>query len=143
VSHRRNIPSPTSVAVFEDLAFYTDITKQGVLRLNMYDRSGAAPITLYNDSTTLPSAVKVMHKSLQDSSGRGAFPCHANPCQHICVTSHSTDNSNQGYRCLCRSGYTLDSSGLNCTGNVFYFLIEFYLFHYCLLTQALLPIRGG
>lgn len=116
VSHRRNIPAPTSVSVFENLAFFTDITKQAVIRVNMYDRlSGSAPITLYHDNSSMLLSVKVMHRSLQDIKRRTSLPCRSNPCHQICVTSHTTDNSNQGYRCLCGSGYNLDGSGINCT----------------------------
>ncbi|XP_076440226.1 low-density lipoprotein receptor-related protein 2-like [Babylonia areolata] len=116
VSHRNNIPSPTSVAVFEDLAFWTDLTRQGVLRVNMYDRASVSEPTLLLHNTSFhPNAVRVMHRSLQDSSARGSKPCDENLCEDICVTSHTSDNQQLGYRCLCRYGFALDKSGINCT----------------------------
>ena len=72
VSHRNNIPSPTAVAVFENMAFWTDITKQGVAKVDMYDKASvASPTLLLHDNSFIPSAVKIMHTSLQDASKRG------------------------------------------------------------------------
>ncbi|KAK7507961.1 hypothetical protein BaRGS_00000926, partial [Batillaria attramentaria] len=114
ISGGLNIPSPTSVAVFENEAFWTDFTKQGVLSIDMY-KGASSSQQLYQDQSSLPTTVRVMHKSLQGKPARGSSPCEASSCQQICAISHSTDNSGMGFRCLCKSGFKLDKSGINCT----------------------------
>lgn len=77
VWHRRtlisgglNIPSPTQVAVFENEAFWSDITMQGVLRMDMLQGESSL-VTIYQNRSELPVAIKIMHKTKQERSIRG------------------------------------------------------------------------
>ncbi|XP_059178824.1 low-density lipoprotein receptor-related protein 2-like isoform X2 [Physella acuta] len=120
VSGGLNIPAPVSVAIFENQIFFADITKLGAIRINKNDNS-VEPKTLkqiYKADSGIPTSVTTYHPHMHVLSSRaGTNPCKDNPCQHICALSHTTDNNGLGYRCLCKAGFELDSTLVNCTKN--------------------------
>lgn len=70
ISGGLNIPAPTAVAVFENEAFWTDLTKQGVMRVNMYQ--GVSSLQqIYQNQSAIPVSIKVIHTSKQNRISQG------------------------------------------------------------------------
>ncbi|XP_041374759.1 low-density lipoprotein receptor-related protein 2-like [Gigantopelta aegis] len=114
VSGGMNIPSGVSLTVFEDQVYWADVTKMGLLSANKFKK----PVTvrqIYHEASSKPTSVRVFHPSVQTSGTRKSNPCEKSLCQHICVVTHTTDNSGLGYRCVCGAGFTLEKDQVNCT----------------------------
>ncbi|UYV70471.1 hypothetical protein LAZ67_7003153 [Cordylochernes scorpioides] len=101
------VPAPSKLALFEDKVFWTDGTRQGVLRANLYNTSGEV-VTIYRDRSLLkePRAIKSFHRLRQPQV---ANPCGSSNggCQHMCVVTRSADGFGIGYSCVCNIGYEL------------------------------------
>ncbi|XP_050419520.1 low-density lipoprotein receptor-related protein 2 [Patella vulgata] len=104
------VPSGLALNMFEDQLYWTDATKMGALRVSVY---GGEAKQIYQSSGNILKSIKVFHPSKQPVPER--YPCDNNPCQHMCVISHTTDNSGLGYRCMCSAGYQLLPDQKNCT----------------------------
>ncbi|XP_071103874.1 low-density lipoprotein receptor-related protein 2-like [Haliotis cracherodii] len=108
-----NIPAGSSLAVFENQVYWSDITKMGLLHTSK--SNGQKTITqIYKDVGVKPTSVKIFHQTVQPMQKR-ANPCASGPCSHICVVTHTTDNADLGYRCMCNAGFTLEKNRVNCT----------------------------
>lgn len=102
------VPSPVRMAVFENYAYWTDSTRQGVLRLNLYNNSDID--VLYRERRVVkePRSIRTIHALRQPIVFN---PCTTNNggCEHMCVlTRNGFKNSFAlGYRCACDIGYQL------------------------------------
>ena len=51
---------------------------------------------------------------IQLSSTAADNPCENNSCDHICLMN----DLENGYSCVCAQGYTIESDGLSCKGEL-------------------------
>ena len=74
ISRGRIIPNSRSLAVFDDFIFWTDQTRQSALRVTKRNIASQADVTtIFHNSSTVFGSVKVLHKSLKDSTGHGTL----------------------------------------------------------------------
>ena len=110
------VPSPVRMTVFENYAYWTDSTRQGVLRLNLYNNSDIA--ILYRERRIIkePRSIHTVHSLRQPIVFN---PCSGNNggCQHMCVLTRNGDGNSfaLGYRCACDIGYQLTEDLRSCT----------------------------
>lgn len=110
------VPAPVRVATFENRVYWTDSTRQGILKVDSYN-SSANVETIYRDRAIPkePRAIKAYHALRQPST---VSPCGTNNggCQHMCVITRNGDNSSfqLGFRCVCNIGYQLASNQKSC-----------------------------
>ncbi|KAF7489353.1 hypothetical protein SSS_07649 [Sarcoptes scabiei] len=109
------VPSPVRMTVFENYAYWTDSTRQGVLRLNLYKTSDIE--ILYRERTIVkePRSIKSVHALRQPIVFNPCFTDNGK-CEHMCVlTRNGFDNSFAlGYRCACDIGYELADNLRSC-----------------------------
>ncbi|ESO92116.1 hypothetical protein LOTGIDRAFT_175728 [Lottia gigantea] len=80
------VPSALSLAVFEDYVYWTDATKKGVLKVNMY---GGDPEQIYETRGNIVGSIKVSHINKQPQPARyncrpGEWACpHNGKCISI------------------------------------------------------------
>ncbi|XP_063861273.1 low-density lipoprotein receptor-related protein 2-like isoform X3 [Scylla paramamosain] len=112
-----NVPAPNRLTMFESNVYWTDSTRQGVIRVPKFD--GANSIhAVYRDSgkTQDPKAIKAVHALMQ--------PAVPNPCtngggktnggcDHMCIVTHGS--TNLGFRCACDIGYRLNEDQKSCS----------------------------
>nr|XP_045622888.1 low-density lipoprotein receptor-related protein 2-like isoform X5 [Procambarus clarkii] len=113
-----NVPAPNRLTMFESKIYWTDSTRQGVIRIDKYD--GASSIyQVYRNSgkTQDPKAIKAVHGLMQPpvpnpcSSDNGG---NANGgCDHMCIVTHAS--TGLGYRCACDIGYRLNNDQQKCS----------------------------
>ncbi|XP_071822844.1 low-density lipoprotein receptor-related protein 2-like isoform X2 [Apostichopus japonicus] len=107
------LPSPVGLAIFEEYAYATDDTRQGIIKLHRFDRNPEGSEVIHSTSSAIRK-LRVVHPVLQ--------PVVPNPCgednggcTHLCVLSHITDNDGTGYRCKCPIGMELDEDEKGCS----------------------------
>ncbi|KAF4524942.1 hypothetical protein B566_EDAN012698 [Ephemera danica] len=96
---------PHSLALFEDVLYWTDRQLNRVLSAHKYKGVNQ---TVVSHLISQPLSVHVHHPSLQPISPN---PCENAPCGQLCLLSPSTKT---GYSCKCRPGYRLGTDG-KCT----------------------------
>ena len=110
------VPSPVRMTVFENYAYWTDSTRQGVLRLNLYNNTDIE--ILYRERKIIkePRSIRTVHSLRQPIVFN---PCSGNNggCQHMCVLTRNGDQNSfaLGYRCACDIGYQLTDDLRKCT----------------------------
>ncbi|CAG0878905.1 unnamed protein product [Cyprideis torosa] len=109
-----NVPSANRITVFERFIYWTDATKQGVVKVDKFNQTGKpSPIYRMTNITQVPKGIKAVHPLLQPSTPN---PCGANNgnCEHMCIISRGTEESRLGYRCACSIGYQLSADLRTC-----------------------------
>ncbi|XP_070148921.1 low-density lipoprotein receptor-related protein 2 [Polyergus mexicanus] len=105
------VPSPIRLTLFENRIFWTDGTKQAVMSVDKTQGDySIQSVFKVRDA----KAIKALHPLLQPSVSN---PCGNNNggCQHMCIVTASSDQSNRlGYRCACHIGWRLASDMRNC-----------------------------
>ncbi|RWS22675.1 low-density lipoprotein receptor-related protein 2-like protein, partial [Leptotrombidium deliense] len=110
------VPAPVRITTFENKIYWTDSTRQGVLKVDMYNASTSVD-TIYRERGVPkePRAIKT-YTSLRQPSVPN--PCGTNNggCLHMCVVTRNGNNKDftLGYRCVCEIGYQLTSNGKSC-----------------------------
>ncbi|MCL4126473.1 UNVERIFIED_CONTAM: hypothetical protein GTU68_065881, partial [Idotea baltica] len=110
-----NVPAPSRLTVFERQIYWTDSTRQGVLKVDKFDGKDTIKSLYTNiNSAQPPKAIKAVHQVLQ--SKKVVNPCGVNKggCDHMCILTHTPDDE-IGYRCACDIGYQLNSDQKQCT----------------------------
>ncbi|XP_013773508.1 low-density lipoprotein receptor-related protein 2-like isoform X2 [Limulus polyphemus] len=109
------VPSPSRLTVFENYVYWTDGTRQGILRTHLFNNSEIVE-PIYRDRTLLkePKAIKSYHPVRQPPVTN---PCGVNNggCEHMCVVTRSAEEYGLGYRCVCSIGYELSQNGKSCS----------------------------
>ncbi|XP_023692329.1 low-density lipoprotein receptor-related protein 2 [Paramormyrops kingsleyae] len=97
-------PRPFSVAVFEDMVYWSDTERRTVQRANKHTGKHRETL-LKQDRQVL--GVRIVHKLLQEDASN---PCLQLRCSHLCLLA-------PGPRAVCRcpSGFLLDHDGLTCS----------------------------
>ncbi|XP_015909717.1 low-density lipoprotein receptor-related protein 2 isoform X1 [Parasteatoda tepidariorum] len=107
------VPSPSKLTMFENNIYWTDGTRQGVLKADLYNTSNVQ--TIYRDRSLLkePKAIKAYHPLREVLVPN---PCYFSNggCQHMCLLTRSADSFSLGYRCVCNVGYEITSNGKTC-----------------------------
>ncbi|XP_067141896.1 low-density lipoprotein receptor-related protein 2 isoform X5 [Centruroides vittatus] len=101
------VPSPSKITLFEDKVYWTDGTRQGVLKTDLYNNSDVAKV-IYRDRSKMkePKSIFPYHALHQP---RVTNPCGVNNggCQHMCVVTRAADGFGIAYSCVCNIGYEL------------------------------------
>lgn len=109
------VPSPIRLTVFENVAYWTDSTRQGVLRLDMHNISDIEVIYRERRLIKEPRGIKAVHSLRQPSVFN---PCSTDNggCEHMCVLTRNGDKTSfaLGYRCACDIGYQLKADLKTC-----------------------------
>jgi low density lipoprotein-related protein 2 len=150
VRGQANVPSPSRLTMYNNLLYFTDGTKEGVLSIDKY--LGASSIkTLYRNRTVTrePRAIKAVSSIVQSGS---INPCENNGgCDQMCIVTEvdSSDNvevdvlrakTQTGFECACRIGWQLDEKKKNCN-RIYEFLI--YSQHKFVKGQVLDPVTSS
>ncbi|RWS16465.1 low-density lipoprotein receptor-related protein 2-like protein [Dinothrombium tinctorium] len=110
------VPAPVKITMFESKIYWTDSTRQGVLKVDMYNSTSAVD-TIYRERGVPkePRALKTYHALRQPTVSN---PCGINNggCLHMCVLTRNGDEKffSLGYRCVCEIGYQLASNEKSC-----------------------------
>lgn len=111
------VPAPVRISLFENHIYWTDSTRQGILKVDLYNASKPVD-TIYREkgSPVEPRAIKTYHKLRQPKTDN---PCSNNNggCQHMCVLTRNNLSDKDftiGYRCVCNTGYELASNQKSC-----------------------------
>ncbi|XP_022241765.1 low-density lipoprotein receptor-related protein 2-like [Limulus polyphemus] len=109
------VPSPSKLTMFENYIYWTDETRQGVLKNHLFNDSDVTHI-IYRDPTILksPKAIKSYHPLRQPEV---TSPCGSDNggCEHMCIVTRSAEEYGLGYRCVCNIGYELSRDGRSCS----------------------------
>ena len=111
------VPAPVRLTLFENHVYWTDSTRQGVLKTNIYNTTDANVETIYRERRLIkePRAIKSFHFLRQPQIPN---PCGSNNggCQHLCVLTRNGDDKSYsiGFRCACNIGYQLASNLKSC-----------------------------
>ncbi|XP_052813493.1 low-density lipoprotein receptor-related protein 2-like [Mya arenaria] len=113
VSGSRTIPSPVAIAMFENDLYIADTTKMAILKAKRFnvDQQNVNVISKFNTELT---SIKVHHPVLQNLGGREQHICENAGCAHLCVLTHTFDNDDRGYRCMCEAGFRPYSNITSC-----------------------------
>ncbi|RXG68268.1 Low-density lipoprotein receptor-related protein 2 [Armadillidium vulgare] len=110
-----NVPAPSRLTVFERQVYWTDSTRQGVLKVDKFNGKETIK-SLYTNINSIkpPKAIKAVHEVLQSEKVHN--PCGVNNggCDHMCILTHTPDDE-IGYRCACDIGYQLNKDQKQCT----------------------------
>ena len=113
------VPAPVRLATIENKIYWTDSTRQGILKIDMYNES-SLPEPIYRDRKIFkePRSIKIYHQVKQPKI---VNPCNVNNggCEHLCILTRfgSEDdlvNFNLGYRCACHTGHELTENRRTC-----------------------------
>lgn len=114
------VPAPVRLATIENKIYWSDSTRQGILRIDMYNES-SVPEPIYRDRKIFkePRSIRVYHPVKQPKI---VNPCAVNNggCQHLCVLTRTGPEDELvkftlGYRCACAIGYELTENRRTCT----------------------------
>lgn len=112
------VPAPVRLTTFENKVYWTDSTRQGILKIDASNTTNAVVESIYRERTIPkePRGIKVWHALRQPSVPN---PCGNNNggCQHMCIlTRNGMDDTtfSLGYRCVCNIGYSLMENGKSC-----------------------------
>ena len=111
------VPAPVRLTIFENHVFWTDSTRQGVLKTNIYNSSDANVEAIYRERRLIkePRAIKSYHSLRQPIVPN---PCGSNNggCHHMCVITRNGDGEAYAlaYRCACNIGFQLASNQKSC-----------------------------
>ncbi|XP_055342132.1 low-density lipoprotein receptor-related protein 2-like [Paramacrobiotus metropolitanus] len=110
-----SIPHPQGLATFENLVYWSDWTRLGVLAVAKFKGSESViPVHLAKDDPSFPMGVTVYHplKQIQPPTK----PCGTDNggCSHLCIIRQQANNLGVGYRCACNIGYQLQPNGKSC-----------------------------
>ena len=98
-----NVPQPNRITVFERGVYWTDNTKNGVLKVDKFKgKESITPIYSPTDNNPKePIAIKAYHALSQPDSYN---PCIKNngQCEHLCILTSRTEEAGLGYKCACR-----------------------------------------
>lgn len=110
------IPHPQGLATFENLVYWTDWTRMGVMAVSKFKGAESVQsIHLAKETdSSFPMGITVYHplKQIQPATN----PCGTNngDCQHMCLIRQQPNNAGIGYRCVCNTGYELKADGRSC-----------------------------
>jgi len=96
---------PYSIAVFENLIYWTDPVDHEVRSCNKF--TGKNPQILMKEASLTPTGIHIHHPSKQRQM---LNPCWHVICSHLCLLSPSE----VGYRCACPVGMSLNSDNRTC-----------------------------
>ncbi|XP_015791351.1 low-density lipoprotein receptor-related protein 2 [Tetranychus urticae] len=114
------VPAPVRVTLFEDLIYWTDSTRQGILKVNIFNSTSQPVETIYREKgiNVEPKGIVSYHHLRQPKVDN---PCGTRNggCQHMCVLTRiegdQQDDFTLGYRCACETGYELAPNQKSCT----------------------------
>ncbi|XP_069976850.1 very low-density lipoprotein receptor isoform X18 [Penaeus vannamei] len=116
-SHRRVVlhsseylPHPFSITVFEDTMYWTDWSKEAILRANKF--TGQDVETIAHSHAT-PMTVHVYHSYRQPNGTNHCTPLNG-LCTHLCLPAPQKSPSDSKITCACPDGLVLMSDGLTC-----------------------------
>ena len=110
------VPAPVRLTTFENKVYWTDSTRQGILKIDSYNSSSAVE-TIYRERSVPkePRSIKSYHSLRQPHVPN---PCSTNNggCQHMCVLTRNGDDISfaLGYRCVCNIGFELAANHKSC-----------------------------
>ncbi|OQV14980.1 Low-density lipoprotein receptor-related protein 2 [Hypsibius exemplaris] len=109
------IPHPQGLATFENLVYWTDWTRLGVLAVSKFKGADSIiNVQVTKDDPSFPMGVSVYHplKQIQPATK----PCGTNngDCSHLCIIRQNPNNNGIGYRCACDIGFQLQADGRSC-----------------------------
>jgi len=99
---------PFSLAVFEDILYWSDWELQEILSCNKF--SGKNVKSLVKESGVQPMGITIAHPLISNYSRTS--PCVNSPCSHVCLPKPLPSSD---FVCACPSDMVLDSSGTKCT----------------------------
>lgn len=111
------VPAPVRLTLFESNVFWTDSTRQGVLKANIYNSTDPNVESIYRERRLIkePRAIKSFHSLRQPQLTN---PCGSNNggCQHMCIITRNGDENSYalGYRCACSTGFQLAPNQKSC-----------------------------
>ncbi|XP_076061029.1 low-density lipoprotein receptor-related protein megalin isoform X2 [Oratosquilla oratoria] len=106
------VPAPNRLTLFESNLYWTDTTRQGVMRVDKFDIKNTQSMYRNTAVTQDPKAIKAVHALVQTQVPN---PCGDDNggCEHLCIVTHTS--SGLGYRCACKIGYQLNRNKKRCT----------------------------
>lgn len=110
------VPAPVRVTTFENKVYWTDSTRQGILKIDSYNSSSSVE-TIYRERgiPKEPRGIRVFHALRQPTF---KSPCGSNngACQHLCILTRNGDDHTfaLGFRCACNIGFQLAPNGKSC-----------------------------
>uniref|UniRef100_T1IUN7 EGF-like domain-containing protein n=1 Tax=Strigamia maritima TaxID=126957 RepID=T1IUN7_STRMM len=110
-----NIPSANKLTIFENQVFWTDNTRQGVVRVDKFGGSSSVEVIFRNRNVTQdPKAIRVFHPLRQPA---GENPCGLmnGGCEHMCLVTRNAEDTGLGFRCICSIGFKLENDQKRCT----------------------------
>ena len=124
------LPHTLSLDIFENTLFYADTTKQAIMKLRRHTILTPANVTYHYkfnaaaiSNGVMPKFVRIYHPPTKQTSNTRTFnPCQVNNggCAHFCMLSHlettpsSMANTNGGFRCKCKIGFSLNRDLRTC-----------------------------
>ncbi|CAH1789469.1 unnamed protein product [Owenia fusiformis] len=110
ISGSLNIPHSYDMSMFENMVFWADWTKMGIMTSTKYNNESTVS-QIFMDTTSKPMGVKVFHPARQPQVRN---PCSNATCSHMCVLTHISSNNGLGYRCMCDTGFELNDDQKTC-----------------------------
>ncbi|XP_064102114.1 low-density lipoprotein receptor-related protein 2-like [Macrobrachium nipponense] len=108
-----NVPAPNRLTLFESNVYWTDSTRQGVLRVDKFEGKASIHTVYRNPNKTQdPKAIKAVHALMQPPV---LNPCGVSngECDHMCIVTYGS--TRLGYRCACDIGYKLNPDQKKCS----------------------------
>lgn len=109
------VPSPVRMSIFENSAFWTDGTRQGVVRVDLYNTTNIEVIYRERRLIKEPRGIRTIHSLRQPIVPNPCTPGNGG-CEHMCVLTRNGDKTSfaLGYRCACDIGYQLRADLRTC-----------------------------
>ncbi|XP_042882453.1 low-density lipoprotein receptor-like isoform X1 [Penaeus japonicus] len=104
------LPHPFSITVFEDTMYWTDWSREAILRANKFTGQEVKVIT---HSHATPMTVHVYHSYRQPNGTNHCTPLNG-LCTHLCLPAPQKSPSDSKITCACPDGLVLMSDGLTC-----------------------------